>query len=133
MSCVHLRLILRPSRFLRSYSKYLTTIHQQRSTRKGEALKIRLGELMPSWVYGEKFSTGMQFLLGMLLFTVEEDDDLEHRLKNEKSSTWRRPTSSFLKALETLQLRSSDQESVNSSSKYPMIGKLMTFNAARLR
>jgi hypothetical protein len=68
----------------------------------------------------------------MLLFTVEEDNDLEHRLKNEKSSTWRRPTSSFLKALETLQLSSSDQESINSSSKYPTIGKSITFNAARL-
>jgi hypothetical protein len=39
----------------------------------------------------------------------------------------------FIEASETLQLRSSDQESTNSSNKYLMIGQSTTFNAATLR
>jgi hypothetical protein len=33
---------------------------------------------MTSWIYDEKFSTGMQFLFGMSSFTTVHDDDLEH-------------------------------------------------------
>jgi hypothetical protein len=35
-------------------------------------------ELMASWIYDEKFPTGMQFLFGMLSFIAVHDDDLEH-------------------------------------------------------
>jgi hypothetical protein len=33
---------------------------------------------MASWIYDEKFPTGMQFMFGMSSFTVAHDDDLEH-------------------------------------------------------
>jgi hypothetical protein len=33
---------------------------------------------MASWIYDEKFLTGMQFLFGMSSFTVAHDNDLEH-------------------------------------------------------
>jgi hypothetical protein len=33
---------------------------------------------MASWIYDEKFSTGMQSLFGTSSFTTAHDDDLEH-------------------------------------------------------
>jgi hypothetical protein len=33
---------------------------------------------MASWIYDEKFPTGMQFLFGTSSFTAAHDDDLEH-------------------------------------------------------
>jgi hypothetical protein len=33
---------------------------------------------MDPWVYDEKFLVDVRFLFGMLPFTMEEDDDLEH-------------------------------------------------------
>jgi hypothetical protein len=65
-------------RFLRSYSKYLMTRRRQRRVRKGESAEIRPCELMASWIYGDKFLTGMQFLFGTSSFTAMHDDDLEH-------------------------------------------------------
>ena len=72
------------SRFLRSYSKYLTTRRRQRRARKGESAEIRPGELMASRIYDEKFSTAMQFLFGTLLFMAREDDDLVHPTQEQE-------------------------------------------------
>jgi hypothetical protein len=33
---------------------------------------------MASWIYDEKFPTGIQFLFGTSSFTAAHDDDLEH-------------------------------------------------------
>jgi hypothetical protein len=33
---------------------------------------------MVSWIYDDKFPTGMQFLFGTLSLTAAQDDDLEH-------------------------------------------------------
>jgi hypothetical protein len=33
---------------------------------------------MASWIYDEKFPTGMQFLFGTSPFTAAQDDELEH-------------------------------------------------------
>jgi hypothetical protein len=54
------------------------TKHRQRRTRRGGSAEIHLYELMASWIYDEKFLTGMQFLFGTSSFTVAHDDDLEH-------------------------------------------------------
>jgi hypothetical protein len=40
---------------------------------------------MASWIYDEKFPTGMQFLFGTSSFTAAHDDDL-----NKKSDAQRR-------------------------------------------
>jgi hypothetical protein len=45
--------------------------------RKEGNTEIRPFELMSTWVYEEKFLTSIQFLSGMLSFTVVKDDDLE--------------------------------------------------------
>jgi hypothetical protein len=71
-------------RFLRCYSKYLTTDHRQRRARKGGSTEIRPGELMTTWVYDEKFLMGMRFLFEMLSFTVREDNDLEHPTQEQE-------------------------------------------------
>jgi hypothetical protein len=34
---------------------------------------------MASWIYDEKFPTGMQFLFGMSSFTATYDDDLNKK------------------------------------------------------
>jgi hypothetical protein len=39
---------------------------------------------MASWVYDEKFLTGMQFLLRTLSFTGEEDNDLERPTQDQE-------------------------------------------------
>jgi hypothetical protein len=39
---------------------------------------------MTSWVYDEKIPTDTQFLFGTLLFTVGEDDDLEHPAQEQE-------------------------------------------------
>jgi hypothetical protein len=39
---------------------------------------------MTSWVYDEKFLTGMQFLLRTLSFTGEEDNDLERPTQDQE-------------------------------------------------
>jgi hypothetical protein len=68
-----------------SYCKYLTIRHRQRRTRKGGSAEIHPCELMASWIYDEKFWTGMQFLFRTSSFTTAHDDDL-----NKKSDTrWR--------------------------------------------
>jgi hypothetical protein len=43
---------------------------------RGGSVEIRPCELMASWIYDEKFPTGMQFLFGTLSFTVAHNDDL---------------------------------------------------------
>jgi hypothetical protein len=48
---------------------------------------------MASWVYDKKFLADMQFLFGMLPFTVGEDDDLEHPA--QKQEEWRMTTIGF--------------------------------------
>jgi hypothetical protein len=40
---------------------------------------------MASWIYDEKFLTGMQFLFRMSSFTVAHDDDLEHMAHEQKA------------------------------------------------
>jgi hypothetical protein len=39
---------------------------------------------MAPCIYDEKFSTDMQFLVRTLLFTVREDDDLEHLAQEQE-------------------------------------------------
>jgi hypothetical protein len=39
---------------------------------------------MASWVYNEKFPMGTQFLFETLLFTMGEDDDLEHPTQEQE-------------------------------------------------
>jgi hypothetical protein len=39
---------------------------------------------MPTWIYDEKFLTGIQFLSKMLTFTTVEDDDLELPTQEQK-------------------------------------------------
>jgi hypothetical protein len=39
---------------------------------------------MASWVYNEKFLMGTQFLFKTLLFTMGEDDDLEHPTQEQE-------------------------------------------------
>jgi hypothetical protein len=46
-------------RSLRFYSKYLTTDRQQRRNREEGHTEIHPGEHMASWIYDEKFMTGM--------------------------------------------------------------------------
>jgi hypothetical protein len=46
--------------------------------RKEGSAEIRPCELMASWIYDEKFPTGMQFLFETSLFTMAHVDDLEH-------------------------------------------------------
>jgi hypothetical protein len=46
--------------------------------RKGGSAEIHPCELMASWIYDEKFLTGMQFLFETSSFTAAHDDDLEH-------------------------------------------------------
>jgi hypothetical protein len=45
----------------------------------GGSAEIRPCELMASWIYDEKFSTGMQFLFGTSSFTATHDDDLNKK------------------------------------------------------
>jgi hypothetical protein len=71
-------------RFLRFYSKYLTTDHRKRRARKGGSAEIHPGELMTTWVYDEKFLMGMQFLFEMLSITMREDNDLEHPTQEQE-------------------------------------------------
>jgi hypothetical protein len=40
---------------------------------------------MVSWIYDEKFPTGMQFLFRMSSFTVVHDDDLEHPANEQEA------------------------------------------------
>jgi hypothetical protein len=40
---------------------------------------------MASWIYDEKFSTGMQFLFGTPSFTVAHDGDLEHQAHEQEA------------------------------------------------
>jgi hypothetical protein len=51
----------------------------------GGSAEIRPCELMPSWIYDEKFLMGMQFLFETLSFIAAHDDDL-----NKKSGARRR-------------------------------------------
>jgi hypothetical protein len=46
--------------------------------RKEGSAEIHPCELMASWIYDEKLSTGMQFLFETSSFTTVHDDDLEH-------------------------------------------------------
>jgi hypothetical protein len=39
---------------------------------------------MATWIYDEKFLTGIQFLSGTLSFTAVEDDDLERPTQEQK-------------------------------------------------
>jgi hypothetical protein len=39
---------------------------------------------MTSWIYDKKFSTGTQFLFETLLFTMREDDNLEHPTQKQE-------------------------------------------------
>jgi hypothetical protein len=41
-------------------------------------------ELMASWVYDEKFLTGMRFLFGTLPLMTGEDDDLKHLAQEQE-------------------------------------------------
>jgi hypothetical protein len=75
--CVHVRLISLTCS-LRSYSKYLMIRRRQRRARYRGSTEIRPCELMSSWIYNEKFPTGMQFLFKTSSFTAAHGDDLEH-------------------------------------------------------
>jgi hypothetical protein len=57
---------------------------QQKRARKGESAEIRSGGLMASWIYDEKFLTGMWFLFEMLPFRTGEDDDIEHPTQEQE-------------------------------------------------
>jgi hypothetical protein len=57
---------------------------RQRRARKGGSSEIRPGELMAPWIYDEKFSACTQFLVGTLLFTAREDNDLEHLAQEQE-------------------------------------------------
>jgi hypothetical protein len=46
---------------------------------KGGSAEIHSYELMTSWIYDEKFSTGMQFLFRISSFTAAHDDDLNKK------------------------------------------------------
>jgi hypothetical protein len=39
---------------------------------------------MATWIYDEKFLTGMQFLFETLPFTVGEDNNLEHQAQEQE-------------------------------------------------
>jgi hypothetical protein len=77
MLCIHLRLILRTSRFLYSYHKYLLRYVDRGVPDRRGVLKIHHVGLMAPWVYNKKFSMGTQFLLGTLMFTTGEDGNLK--------------------------------------------------------
>jgi hypothetical protein len=64
--------------FLRSYSKYLMTRRRQMRARKEGSAEIHPCELMASWIYDEKLSTGIQLLFETSSFTTVHDDDLKH-------------------------------------------------------
>jgi hypothetical protein len=55
------------------------TRHRQRRARKGGNAEIHPCELMASWIYDEKFLTGMQFLFETSSFTATHDDDLNKK------------------------------------------------------
>jgi hypothetical protein len=55
--------------------------------------EIHPGELKASWIYYEKFLTGMRFLFGTLPFMMEEDDDLECPAQEQEE--WRTTTIDF--------------------------------------
>jgi hypothetical protein len=69
---------------LYSYFKYLTTGRRQRRVRKGGSADIHSSELMASWIYDEKFLTGIRFLFETLSFKAREDDDLEHSAQEQE-------------------------------------------------
>jgi hypothetical protein len=54
---------------------------------EGGSIEIHPSELMTPCIYDEKFSTGTQFLFGMLLFVAGEDGDLEHPTQEQEK--WR--------------------------------------------
>jgi hypothetical protein len=60
-----------------SYSKYLTTIRQQKRARKGKTLKIRPGESTSPWTLSVKFPYDTQFIFGSLMLVTGEDGDLK--------------------------------------------------------
>jgi hypothetical protein len=62
VSCVHYRLMLSTSRFLRSYPKYMPRYIDRGVPGMGEAFKNRPGGLMAPWVHDEKFLVGTQLL-----------------------------------------------------------------------
>jgi hypothetical protein len=62
------------------------TRRRQRSDRKRGSAEIHPCELMTSWIYDEKFPTGIQFLFGTSSFTAVHDDDLEHPI--QQSEEW---------------------------------------------
>jgi hypothetical protein len=41
---------------------------------------------MASWIYDEKFPTGMPFLFGISSFTAAQDNDIEHPV--QQSEEW---------------------------------------------
>jgi hypothetical protein len=60
-------------------------IRRPKRARKGEALKIHSVGLMAHWIYDEKFSMGMQFLFGTLMFIAGEDENLELQIRGPPS------------------------------------------------
>jgi hypothetical protein len=66
---------------------------RQRRVGKGRNTEIHPDELMMSWIYDEKFLTGMRFLFETWPVTVREDDNLEHPTQEQEE--WRTMTINF--------------------------------------
>jgi hypothetical protein len=60
---------------------------------EGGSAEIHPDELMASWIYDEKFPTGMRFMFGTLPFMVGEGDDLKHPVQEKEE--WRTITIDF--------------------------------------
>jgi hypothetical protein len=57
---------------------------RQRRAGKGGNAEIHPDELMMSWIYDEKFLTGMRFLFETWPVTVREDDNLEQPAQEQE-------------------------------------------------
>jgi hypothetical protein len=63
-------------------------IRRQRRARKGGALKIRPSGFMAPCIYDKKFPVGTQFLFETLMFTTEEDENLELQVRGPPPRRW---------------------------------------------